>query len=258
MPRISVDLDKEQAKKDFFFRRNKYSLDDRFVINDGKKHPLAVLVPGGGYDSVCSCIEGTPIARKLNELDISCFIVIYRVKKKAKFPNPLDDLAKGIKEILDNKDKYNLDINNYSVWGSSAGGHLTAMFGLKDIGYLKYNLPKPNTLVLSYPVISMDKTKTHMGSHDNLLGKDASKDLEDLTSVDKHVDYDYPKTFIWCGDNDTTVDPSNTYDMVKALKKANVNVKETIYPGVPHGLGVASDTIANGWINKAVDFWLNK
>lgn len=76
-----VDLDKKQPLKDIY-RRNQYKIDDRFVLRDGKTHKCAILCPGGGYTLVCSFIEGTPIARKLNAMDISVFIVYYRVRKK--------------------------------------------------------------------------------------------------------------------------------------------------------------------------------
>ena len=128
-----ADVDAKQSMKDIFFTSNRYKLDDRFVIRDGKKHPFAILVPGGGYSLVCSFIEGVPIARKLNQQGISAFIVYYRVKKKAAFPAPMDDLATAVKEIFSKAKEYNLDTENYSVWGASAGGHLTASFGTEHM-----------------------------------------------------------------------------------------------------------------------------
>ena len=253
-----ADVDIKQSIKDLFFTPNSYHLDDRFVLKDGKKHPFAVLVPGGGYAMVCSFIEGVPIARKLNEMGISAFIVRYRVKKSGKFPIPMDDLAAAVKEIFSKAEKYNLDTENYSVWGASAGGHLTATFGMEHIGYAKYQLPKPGALVLAYPVITMLREKTHMGSHDNLLGKDASKEMETLTSVEQHITESYPRTFIWCSDDDDVVNPDNTRDMVAALKAAGVPVESRIYHGVAHGSGPATGTVAEGWMNEAVAFWLNK
>lgn len=253
-----ADVDVKQSIKDMFFASNKYRLDDQFVIRDGKKHPFAVLVPGGGYFMVSSFIEGVPVARKLNQQGISAFVVYYRVKKKAVFPAPMDDLATAVKEIFAKAEEYNLDTENYSVWGASAGGHLTAAFGTEHIGYTKYQLPKPGALVLAYPVITMLREKTHMGSHDNLLGKDASKELETLTSVEQHITESYPRTFIWCSDDDDVVNSDNTRDMVAALKTACVPVESRIYHGVAHGSGPATGTVAEGWMNEAVAFWLNK
>ena len=253
-----ADVDAKQSMKDIFFTSNRYKLDDRFVIRDGKKHPFAILVPGGGYSLVCSFIEGVPIARKLNQQGISAFIVYYRVKKKAAFPAPMDDLATAVKEIFSKAKEYNLDTENYSVWGASAGGHLTASFGTEHMGYVKYQLPKPGALVLVYPVISMDPTKTHMGSHDNLVGKTADKELETLTSVEKHVTANYPRTFIWCSDDDDVVNPDNTRDMVAALERAGVPVESRIYHGVAHGAGPATGTVAENWMNEAIEFWMKK
>lgn len=258
MPQRPVDVDIKQSMKDMFFASNKYRLDDRFVIKDGKKHPFAILVPGGGYYMVSSFIEGGPIARKLNQQGISAFVVYYRVKKKAIFPAPMDDLATAVKEIFARAEEYGLDTENYSVWGASAGGHLAAAFGTQNMGYAKYELPKPGTLVLAYPVITMEREKTHMGSHDNLLGKNADKALEALTSVEKHITADYPRTFIWCSDDDNVVNPDNTRDMVAALEKAGVAVQGRIYHGVAHGAGPATGTAAENWMNEAVGFWLNR
>lgn len=253
-----ADVDVKQSIKDIFFSQNKYRLDDQFVIRDGKKHPFAILVPGGGYFMVSSFIEGVPVAKKLNQQGISAFIVYYRVKKKATFPAPMDDLATAVKEIFLRAEEYGLDTENYSVWGASAGAHLTAAFGTKHMGYAKYQLPKPGTLVLAYPVITMEREKTHMGSHDYLLGKNADKELETLTSVEKHVTADYPRTFIWCSDDDDVVNPDNTRDMVAALESAGVSVESRIYHGVAHGSGPATGTVAENWMNEAVTFWLDR
>ena len=156
------------------YRPNRYALDDRFVLRDGQTHPFAVICPGGGYSIVCSFIEGTPIARRLNERGISAFIVYYRVRGKARFPQPQDDLARAVEEILSRAEEYRVEKESYSVWGSSAGGHLAASFGTESMGWAKYGLPKPGAIVLSYPVISMVGELPHRETHDNLLGRHAT------------------------------------------------------------------------------------
>ena len=252
-----VDLDRRHSLKDIF-RRNRYELNTEFVIRDGKKHPCAILVPGGGYSMVCSFIEGVPIARKLNEKGISAVILYYRVRKKAAFPNPMDDLAKGVREALDRAEELDLDMENYSIWGASAGGHLTASFGTDNIGYLKYGLPKPGALVLSYPVISADLEITHKGSKDNLLGENATREMIDMTSIQKHVHPEYPDTYVWCGDADELVDPKNSILLKEALDACGVRSRLEIFEGVAHGVGPGTGTNAEGWIDHAVDFWLGK
>lgn len=255
MPKRPVDVDVRQSVKDIFLAKNEYRLVDDYVIRDGKKHPFAILCPGGGYWMVSSFIEGIPIAKKLNEKGISAFIVYYRLKKKALYPAPLDDLARAVKEIFDQADRYNLDTENYSVWGASAGGHLAACFGTEAIGYKKYALPKPGAEILAYPVISMLPELTHRGSHDYFLGKHASYAQEMLTSVELQVTANYPPTFIWCGDADETVSTENTRRMAEALKTFEVPFQCEIFPGAGHGIGPGTGTSAEGWIDQAVAFW---
>lgn len=247
------DVDKKQVRKDVY-RINRYRLDTRFVIRDGKKHKCAIICPGGGYSMVCSFIEGTPFARKLNEKGISVVIVYYRVKKKAAFPNPQDDLARAVREVFDHKEEWNIDMEGYSVWGSSAGGHLAGSFGTSNMGYKKYNLPRPGALVLIYPVISLEKGVTHEGTRDNLIGADAGHDAELMHSVHSNVDADYPPTFIWCGNADKTVPPANTQLMKDVLENNNIPHVCRIYDGIDHGVGLGSGTVAEGWIDEAIAF----
>ena len=255
MSKRPADVDVKQSVKDMLLPKNEYRLVDDYVLQGGQTHPFAILVPGGGYYMVANFIEGVPIARQLNRQGISAFILYYRVKKQAKFPNPTDDLARAVAYIFANAARYGLDTSSYSIWGASAGGHLTAEFGTDNAGWRKYGLPRPGTLVLAYPVISMDRAITHIQSHDQFIGKDASAADEAMVSVERHVSADYPPTFIWCSDDDATVNPENTRRMTAALQAAGVPFESTVYHGVMHGAGPATGTPAEGWIDRAVSFW---
>lgn len=254
MSKPRLDIDKEQGAKDANLP-NEYRLLDDYVINDGEKHSYAIVCPGGGYAKISSYIEGTPIAKKLKEQGISAFVLYYRVKEKALFPAPVEDLARAVRYTQENASRYNLEQSDYSIWGSSAGGHLAASFGTENMGYLKFGLPRPKALILAYPVISMDKCYSHQGTHNRLLGKDATKEMEDFTSIEKHVTKSFPPTFIWCGENDQTVNPENTRMMENALKQVGVPYNARIYHDASHGIGPGTGTDAEGWINQAVEFW---
>ncbi len=239
-----------------FARPNRYKLVDKYILRDGKTHPLAILCPGGGHTMVCSFAEGVPFAKKLNEMGISAAIVYYRVRKKAAYPAVQEDLAKAVKTLLDNSEKYPVDPASYSVWGSSAGGHLAASFGTETMGYKNYGLPAPACLVLAYPVISMHKELTYKQSRKYFIGENADEKRESFASIDENVTASYPKTYLWCGDADRTVPPENSKRMDAALTKANVRHRFRIFPGVGHGLGLAAGTSAEGWIEEAAAFWL--
>lgn len=239
-----------------FLRKSRFEIDDRFVLRDGKKHKCAIVCPGGGYFAVCSYIEGVPIAKKLNKLGISAFIVYYRVQQEAVFPNPQDDLAEAIRQISRKAEEYMVDMENYSIWGASAGGHLVGSFGTEAMGYRKYNLPAPGALILSYPVVTLEKALTHAGTRENHIGAEASHEEELAHSVHTNVDPQYPPTFVWCGDADTTVPPENSAMMAKALEQNGVPYVHKVYPGVKHGVGPGTGTAAEGWIDEAVRFWM--
>lgn len=256
MKPFPADGDRKQYRKDNFLCPNRYRLDDRFVLRDGARHPVAVICPGGAYQRVSSYIEGVPFARQLNSMGISAYIVYYRVKEKGRYPAPQEDLARAVREVLDRSERDNTDAERYSVWGSSAGGHLAASFGTGNMGYPLYGLPRPAALVLAYPVITMEPPLTHPQSHDTLLGPDPGEELERFASVERHVTADYPPTFLWCGDKDGTVPPENTLRMEAALRAANVRHICQIAPGVDHGVGPGTGSAAAGWIRRAAAFWL--
>lgn len=234
---------------------NAYKLID-YSIQDGNIHPVAIICPGGGYGSIVDHVEGAPFAKKLNAMGISAFVVYYRVGENAAFPNPQDDLAKAVKEVWDMREEKHLDMGRYSIWGSSAGGHLVASFGAEKTGFAKYDLPKPAALVLIYPVISMGPL-THAGSRKNLIGDEPSADTVELLSIEMQVTSDYPPTFVWCGDADTCVNPKNSYMMAAALEKAGVLHKYMIFPGVGHGVGLGIGGVSEAWFEEAVSFWLS-
>jgi len=123
---------------------------------------------------------------------------------------------------------------------------------------MHYDLPKPNCLVLTYPVITLHKELTHMGTRNNLLGEKAGEERESFASIDEHVTADYPRTFLWCGDADRTVPPENSKRMDEALRVAGIGHEFHVYPGVKHGVGLAEGTSAEGWIEQAVRFWMNR
>lgn len=255
MWKFPIDADVKQFEDDLSMPSH-YQIIDDYVLKDGEKHPFAIVVPGGSYRCVANFIEGKPIAQKLNKKGISAFILYYRTNEKARYPAPMDDLARSIREIFANSIKYNLDTSNYSIWGSSAGGHLAASFGTEHMGFLKYKLMKPRALILSYPVITMNKKFTHKLSYDLLLGHDASDDLENFASIEKNITNKYPPTYVWCGDADTVGDPENSRMLAKELQKVGVPMKIEVLPNVVHGVGPGTGTAAEGWMDRAVDFWM--
>lgn len=75
---------------------------------------------------VCSFVEGMPIAKALNKCGYHAVVAYYRTKKKARFPNHHEDLKRAITDAFSHAEDWNLETDGWSLWGSSAGGHLAA------------------------------------------------------------------------------------------------------------------------------------
>lgn len=241
--------------REFFdtYRPNRFKLVPR-LIRDGKRHPVAIICPGGGYRRVCGFIEGAPYAKRLNQMGYHAVIVYYRVKDQARFPAPMDDLARAVKTVLQKADRWKIDPAGYSVWGSSAGGHLAASFGTQSLGWEKYDLPKPGAMVLVYPVVTMGE-KAHPGSRNHLLGPAPTSEQIQLTSIEQQITPAYPPTFLWWGSADSCVDPENSRMLARALEENHVPCIHREYPGVDHGIGIGKGFGCYGWFEDAVAFW---
>lgn len=247
---MTLELNIRRLKDELF----KFYRLEKYLLTDGKPHPVAILCPGGGYHRVCSFVEGLPFARKLNDLGYSVIVVHYRCGRRHPYPRPQEDLARAIREVFDHREQWNLDMENYSLWGASAGGHLAASFGTESLGYAKYGLPKPGALVLIYPVITMGE-KTHPGSRTNLLGPNPDPHMLRLASLETQITKTYPPTFLWTGLSDHTVDPENSFLLDAALTAAHVPHRFLTYPGVDHGVGLGEGLPCEGWLEQAAAFW---
>ena len=44
--------------------------------------------------------------------------------------------------------------------------------------------------------------------------------------------------------------------LARELEKAGVPMKLEVFPNVVHGVGPGTGTAAEGWMDRAVDFWM--
>lgn len=209
-----------------------------------------VACPGGGYSGLAVTHEGYDWAPYFNKQGIALIVLKYRMPKGDR-TLPISDAEAAMKMVRDSADVWNLNPNDIGIMGSSAGGHLASTIATHAPEALR-----PNFQILFYPVITMDKSFTHMGSHDNLLGKDASADLEKEFSNEKQVTKETPRAFIVYSDDDKVVPPANGVNYYLALNKKGVPSVLHIYPTGGHGWGIREDFLYKSEMQNELTSWL--
>lgn len=221
-----------------------------------------VICPGGGYSHLSEIKEGSDVAKWLNSLGITAYVLKYRLGMRYHQPAPLQDVSRAMRIVRSRSKEWNLDEKRIGVLGFSAGGHLASTMGTHfDAGKIDSPDPiekvssKPNLMILIYPVITMGEF-THQGSKKNLLGENPSEDLIKLYSNELQITKDTPPTFLLHTMTDTVVPFENSMMFVSALRKVGVPVEFHLYEKGPHGFGLApNDPVLSTWTERCAD-WL--
>lgn len=222
-----------------------------------------LVIPGGGYSTVCSDREGEPIALAFMSQGYNAFVLHYSVMKKP-FPSHLIQASLAMKYIRDNAKKYGIDRDKVFSVGFSAGGHLCAslatMWKLPEIYEaidMPYGYNKPNGAMLIYPVISAD---LHRLSFSNLAMKEElSKEEKARYSIEKNVDADTAPIFIFHTSNDQVVDVRNSLVLAEALSAVGQKFELHVYPDAPHGVALGNEITRCGndkWCDPAFERWV--
>lgn len=209
-----------------------------------------VACPGGGYSGLAVNHEGYDWAPYFNKQGIALIVLKYRMPKGDR-TLPIADAEAAMKMVRDSADVWNLNPHDIGIMGSSAGGHLASTIATHAKAELR-----PDFQILFYPVITMDKSYTHLGSHDNLLGKDASAELETEFSNEKQVTKETPRAFIAYSDDDKTVPPANGVNYYLSLHKKRVPAVLHIYASGGHGWGIREKFVYKNEMLNDLSAWL--
>lgn len=209
-----------------------------------------VVLPGGGYTHLATEHEGYDWAPFFNERGIAVAVVSYRMPN-GDYSIPNTDAENAIKMMRKNAGEWNINPNDVGIMGSSAGGHLASTVATHAAAEAR-----PDFQILFYPVITMDPAYTHMGSHDNLLGKDPGEKKEDLFSNEKQVTAETPRAVILLSDDDKAVPSPNGVNYYLALNKAGVPASLYIYPTGGHGWGHRDNFKYHPQMMSDLDAWL--
>lgn len=193
----------------------------------------AVLVcPGGAYINLAMQHEGYDWAPLFNDMGIATIVLKYRMPHGNR-EVPFSDAEEAMRLIRRNAKEWNINPDDVGIMGFSAGGHLAS-----TIATHSKDDAKPNFQILFYPVITMMPGFTHMGSHDNLLGKDPKKKIEQLYCNDLQVTRATPRACIMLSDDDHVVLPCNGVNYYTECFRHDVPASLYVYPSGGHGWGI--------------------
>ncbi|MGN6246790.1 MAG: alpha/beta hydrolase [Ginsengibacter sp.] len=221
-----------------------------------KDGSAVVICPGGGYAILAYNLEGTTVAKILNSWGVTAVVLKYRLPSEEimedKSIGPLQDAQRALQYTREHASELNLNPKKIGIMGFSAGGHLAAsastLFDHSYIANAKNTSLRPDFSILGYPVISFTDSLAHMGSRENLIGKDPSKETIEKFSNELQVNKNTPPAFLVLAADDKVVKPDNSIAYFNALLKNNVAAEMHIFQNGGHGFGTHL-LAGNNWMD---------
>ena len=182
---------------------------------------FAVCNAGGGFAYVGAMHDSFPHALELSKKGYNAFALIYRPGAQT----ACEDLARAIRFIFENAEMWEVDTKDYSLWGGSAGGRMAAWVGsYGTAAFGKTDLPRPAAVILQY------------------------------TGHSEYSELD-PPTYACVGDSDGIASWRLMQQRLELLSELGTSTEFHVYPGLGHGFGLGTGTVAEGWLNDAAAFW---
>ena len=219
-------------------------------LNDVKDKTAVLIIPGGGYEALWIDKEGVDVAKWLNELGISAFVLKHRIPywegKDCRSDVALADAQRAVRIIRKNSKKWAINSEKIGVLGFSAGGHLASSLSTHhDQGLKKSNLEiekfgsRPDFSILIYPVVTMKYPYVHTGSRKSLIGKVPSNEMVEYFSNEMQVKADTPPAILIHSNDDTGVLVENSVNYYLALRKYKIPAALHVWEDGGHGYGLA-------------------
>ena len=223
-------------------------MDVQIPLSRGKRHPLVIYVPGGGF----------MMAAKEQALNLRTYVadagfvvasVQYRTMLNgATFRDGIADVKSAIRYLRAHAQLYDIDTGRVAVWGESAGGYLAAMVGVTN-GVKSFEVG--NDLDQESDVqavvdkfgpsdvskIAADFDPQLQASYQannpflSYLEGQAATEANPLTYVKATA----PPFLIFHGSQDRLVSPSQTLLLHNALAAAGVRSTRYVLEGAGHG-----------------------
>lgn len=192
-----------------------------FFFRGAPGAPYAICNAGGGFMYVGAMHDSLPHAQELAKRGYHAFSLIYRPD------DPYADLARAISFIHDHADDLGVNQAGYALWGGSAGARMAATLGKQDILHSltgRRDIPQAAAVIMQYTGFS------------------------DVSAADA-------PTFACVGTQDGISPWQGMAHRLERLGKLGIPTEFHAYEGLPHGFGLGTGTVAEGWLDDAVAFW---
>jgi acetyl esterase/lipase len=224
-----------------------------------------VICPGGGYSIVAAGHEGADIAKTFIDMGVAAFVVKYRIPNIETMIDPeigpLQDAQQAIKIVREGAKQWNINPAKVGIMGFSAGGHLASTagthFSKSVISNSNNTSLRPDFMLLIYPVISFADSIGHIGSRDNLIGKNPSAQKIIEYSNELQVNSNTPPTFLVHASDDGAVKPQNSIVFYQALLKNHVAAEMHLYESGGHGFGLNLKNKNEHWMERCKNWMQN-
>lgn len=239
---------------------------DVYLPATNPTHTGIVVCPGGSYKYLAVPGEGAKIAQWLVAHGVAAFVLHYRVAPYM-YPVPMMDGERAMRLVRSRAASFGIAQDHVGVMGFSAGGHLASFL----MTHFDEKLPevsdrtrdavdaisaRPDFGVLAYPVISMMPGITHVGSHENLIGKTPNSELEAELSDELHVTATSPPAFLVATSDDPIVPVINSVLFYEAYSKLKLPVEMHLFEHGPHGMNLAENLPGAGAWPELLTTWM--
>ena len=192
-----------------------------FFFKGKEGAPFAVVNAGGGFAYVGAMHDSFPHALALSRRGYNAFALIYRPGAQT----ACEDLARAISFIFAHAAELGVDTKHYSLWGGSAGARMAAYLGSYGPAAFGGNVhSRPAAVIMEY------------------------------TGHSEYTPYD-PPTFAVVGDEDGIANWRVMKRRLENMKRLGIPTEFHHYPGLRHGFGLGTGTVAEGWFDQALRFW---
>ena len=190
-----------------------------FRGNPGAK--FAICNAGGGFAYVGAMHDSFPHALEISKKGYNAFALIYRPGAQT----ACEDLARAVAFIHEHAEELEVDVSDYSLWGGSAGARMAAWLGsYGTAAFDEAEYPRPGAVIMQYTGLS------------EVYGNE-------------------PPTYNCVGTRDGIASYRTMERRIEAIRSNGTDAMIEVFPGLSHGFGLGTGTVAEGWIDNAVAFW---